>query len=68
MGEFFALSFINPTPIISVARNNNLSDMMPFYQLTQHCMSNTAIYITRMHKISASPQGIKYKFGIQVPK
>jgi hypothetical protein len=30
-------------------------------------MSNTTVDITRILKVSASPAGIKYKFGIQVP-
>jgi hypothetical protein len=36
--------------------------------LTQYCMSNTAVDIARIRKVSTSPAGIKYKFGIQVPK
>jgi hypothetical protein len=68
MGEFFALSLSNPTHIISFARNNNLLDEMPFCHLTQYCRSNTAVDIERIHKISASSAGIKYKFGIQAPK
>jgi hypothetical protein len=31
-------------------------------------MSNTAVDIARILKFSTSPAGIKYKFGIQVPK
>jgi hypothetical protein len=31
-------------------------------------MSNTAGKIARILKVLASPPGIKYKFGIQVPK
>jgi hypothetical protein len=41
---------------------------MPFCQLTQYCRSNTAVDIARILKVSTSPAGIKYKFGIQVPK
>jgi hypothetical protein len=41
---------------------------MPFCHLTQYCRSNTAVDITRILKVSTSPTGIKYKFGIQVPK
>jgi hypothetical protein len=66
--DFFALSFSNPKPIISFARKNNLLDKMPFCHLTQYCRSNTAVDIARILKVSTSPAGIKYKFGIQVPK
>jgi hypothetical protein len=41
---------------------------MPFCHLTQYYRSNTAIDIARIRKVSTSPAGIKYKFGIQVPK
>jgi hypothetical protein len=41
---------------------------MPFCHLTQYCMSNTAVDIARIHKISANPAGIKYKFVIQISK
>jgi hypothetical protein len=41
---------------------------MPFCHLTQYCRSNTAVHIARILKVSTSPAGIKYKFGIQVPK
>jgi hypothetical protein len=69
MGELFlALSLSNPKPIISFARNNNLLDKMPFCHLTQYCRSNTTVDIARILKVSTSPAGIKYKFGIQVPK
>jgi hypothetical protein len=64
----FALSLTNPKPIISFARNNKLLDKMPFCHLTQYCRSNTAIYIARILEVSTSPAGIKYKFGIQIPK
>jgi hypothetical protein len=63
--NYFALSLSNPKPIISFARNNNLLDKMPFCHLNQYCRSNTA---TRILKVSTSPAGIKYKFGIQLPK
>jgi hypothetical protein len=66
--DFFALSLSNPKPIISLARNNNLLDKMPFCHLTQYCRSNTAEDFARILKISTSPLGIKYKFGIQVSK
>jgi hypothetical protein len=66
--NYFALSLSNPKPIISFARNNNLLDKMPFCHLTQYCRSNTAVDIARILKVSTSPVGIKYKFGIQVPK
>jgi hypothetical protein len=36
--------------------------------LTQYCRSNTAVDIARMHKVSSSPVGIKYKFDIHVAK
>jgi hypothetical protein len=58
----------NPKPIISFARNNNLLDKMPFCHLTQYCYSNTAVDFARILKLSTSPAGIKYKFGIQVLK
>jgi hypothetical protein len=66
--NYFALSLSNPKPIISFATNNNLSNKMPFCHLTQYCRSNTAVDIARILKVSTSPAGIKYKFGIQVPK
>jgi hypothetical protein len=61
--NYFALSLSNPNPIISFAMNNNLLDKMPFFHLTQYCRSDTAVHIARI--LAA---GIKYKFGIQVPK
>jgi hypothetical protein len=66
--NYFALNLSNPTPIISFARNNNLSDKMPFCHLTQYCKSNMEVDIARILKVSASPAGIKYKFSIQAPK
>jgi hypothetical protein len=66
--NYFASSLSKPKPIISFARNNNLSDKMPFFHLTQYCRSNMAADIARILKVSTSPAGIKYKFGIQVPK
>jgi hypothetical protein len=66
--NYFALSLSNPKLIISFVRNNNLLDKMPFCHLTQYCMSETAVDIARILKVSTSPAGIKYKFGIQVPK
>jgi hypothetical protein len=66
--NYFALILSNPKHIISFARNNNLLDKMPFCHLTQYCRSNTAVDIARILKVSTSPAGIKYKFGIQVPK
>jgi intein-encoded DNA endonuclease-like protein len=41
---------------------------MPFCHITQYCRSNTAVDIARILKVSTSPAGIKYKFGIQVLK
>jgi hypothetical protein len=41
---------------------------MPFCHLTQCYRSNMAVDIARIIKVSTSPAGIKYKFGIQVPK
>jgi hypothetical protein len=64
----FPLSLSNPKPIISFARNNNLLDKIPSCHLTQYCRSNTAVDIARILKVLTSPAGIKYKFGIQVPK
>jgi hypothetical protein len=66
--NYFALSFSNPKPIISFARNNNLLDKMLSCHLTHYCRSNTAVDIARILKISTSPADIKYKFGIQVPE
>jgi hypothetical protein len=65
--NYFSLS-LSPKPIISFARNNNIIEKMPFCHLTQYCRSNTAVDIARILKASTSPAGIKYKFGIQVPK
>jgi hypothetical protein len=66
--NFFALSLSNPTPVISFARNQNLLDRMPFCQLVQYCKAKTPVDIAKIHKVSANPPTIKYKFGIQVPK
>jgi hypothetical protein len=66
--NYFALSLSNPKPIISFSRNNNLLDKMPFCHLTHYCRSNTAVDIARILEVLTSPAGIKYKFGIQVPK
>jgi hypothetical protein len=54
--------------VILFVRNNDLFDKMPFCHLTQHCKLNTTVDIARIHKVSTSPVGIKYKFGIQIPK
>jgi hypothetical protein len=64
----FALSLSNPKPIISFARNNIHLDKMTFCHLPQHSRSNTVVDIARILKVSTSPVGIKYKFGIQVLK
>jgi hypothetical protein len=66
--NYFALSLSNPKSIISFARNNNVLDKMPFCHLTQYSRSSTAVDITRILKVSTISAGIKYKFGIQVPK
>jgi hypothetical protein len=66
--NYFALSLSNPKPIISFAWNNNLLDKMPFCHLNHYCRSNTDLDIARILKASTSSAGIKYKFGIQVPK
>jgi hypothetical protein len=66
--NYFAISLSDPKPIISFSRNNNLLDKMPYCHLTQYCRSNTAVDIVRILKVSTSPEDIKYKFGIQVPK
>jgi hypothetical protein len=66
--NYFALSLSNPKPIISFSRNNCLLDKMPFCNLNQYCRSKTAVDNARILKVSTSPAGIKYKFGIQVPK
>jgi hypothetical protein len=66
--NYLELNLNNPKPIISFVRKNNLLDKMPFCHLTQYCRSNTAVDIARILKVSAIPAGIKYKFGIQVPK
>jgi hypothetical protein len=41
---------------------------MPFCHLTKYCRSNTAADIANIHKASASPTRIKYKFDNQVTK
>jgi hypothetical protein len=66
--NYFASSLNNPKSIISFTGTNNLLDKMPFCHLTQYCRSNTAVHIARILKVSLSPAGIKYNFGIQVPK
>jgi Ni,Fe-hydrogenase III large subunit len=72
MGELwvnsFALSLSNPKLIISFARGNNLLGKMAFCHLTQYYRSNMEVDIARILKILTSSAGIKYKFGIQVPK
>jgi hypothetical protein len=66
--NYFALSLSNPKHIISFEMNNILLDKMPFCHLTQYCRSNTVLDNARILKVSTSPAGIKYKFGIQVHK
>jgi hypothetical protein len=66
--NYFSLSLSNPKPIITFSRNNNLLDNIPFCHLTQYCRSNTAVDIAMIIKVSTSPAGIKYKFGIRFPK
>jgi hypothetical protein len=66
--NYFALSLSNPTTIILFARNNNLLCKILFCHLTHYCRSNTAVDVARILKVSTSPAGIKYKFGIQVLK
>jgi hypothetical protein len=66
--NYFTLSLSNPKPIISFSRKNKLLDKVPFCHLTQYFISNTALDIARILKVSTSPAGIKYKFGVQVPK
>jgi hypothetical protein len=66
--NFFALSLSNPTPAITFARNQHLLNRMPFHHLVEYCKTKTPMEITRVYKASSSPTGIKYKFGIQVPK
>jgi hypothetical protein len=66
--NYFALSLSNPKPIISFVRNNNLLGKMPFCHFTQYCSLNTTVDISRILKVSTRPAGIKYKFGIRVPK
>jgi hypothetical protein len=66
--NLLALNLSNTKPIISFAMNNNLLDKMPFCYLIQYCRFNTAADITRILKVLLSHAGIKYKFGIQVPK
>jgi hypothetical protein len=66
--NYFALSFINPKPIISFAKNNNLLDKMPFCHLTQYSKSNTAVDIARKLKVSISPAGVNTSFSSRPPK
>jgi hypothetical protein len=66
--NFFALSLSDPTPVILFARSQNLLHRIPFCHLTLYCKAKTPMEITRVHKALTSPTGIKYKFGIQVPK
>ena len=40
----------------------------PGNHIVQYCKTKTPMEITRVYKASSSPTGIKYKFGIQVPK
>jgi hypothetical protein len=41
---------------------------MPFCHLIRYCKAKIPMENTRVHKASTSPNGIKYRFGIQVPK
>ena len=66
--NFFALSLSNPTPIISFARNDGYLDKMPFCHLIQYCKSNPSTNSAKGQGVSANPTGLKYKFGIQIPK
>jgi hypothetical protein len=43
-------------------------DKMPFCHLIQYCKSKPLKVIAKIQRVSANPTGIKYKFGIQVPK
>jgi hypothetical protein len=38
------------------------------FPVNHYCSSNTAVDIERILKVSTIPAGVKYKFGIQVPK
>ena len=66
--NFFPLSLSNPTPTISFARNNENWDKIPFCHLTPYCKPKLSTIIAKIQKVSAIPTGMKYKFGIQVPK
>jgi hypothetical protein len=66
--NYFALSLSNPKPIISFARNNNLLDKMPFCHFTQYCRSNTAVDVSRIHKVSTSQQVSNTSLASKSPK
>jgi hypothetical protein len=66
--NYFALSLSYPKFITSFAWNNTFLEKMHFCHLIQYCRSNTAVDIVRILKVSTSPAGIKYKFGIQFSK
>jgi hypothetical protein len=66
--KFFALSLSNPTPILSFGRKHNLLDKMPFQHLLHYCKARSPVDTVIIHKASASPTSVKYKFGIKVPK
>jgi hypothetical protein len=66
--NFFASSFNNPTSVILFSKRNNVLYKMIFCHLTQQCRSNAAVDIARIHEDLTNTAGIKYKYGIQVPK
>jgi hypothetical protein len=59
---------INPIPIISYEAKKCYLDEMTFFHLIQYYKFKPSTVIAKAQKLSANTTGIKYKFGMQVPK
>jgi hypothetical protein len=66
--NYFALSLIRPTPIVSFARKNNLLDKMPFCHRNQYCRSNTAVDIARILRFQQALQVSNTSLASKSPK
>jgi hypothetical protein len=66
--NFFALCLSNPTPVISFAKEHQLLDKPPFYNLIPYCKSKLSTNVSKACNVLSNPTTVKYKFGIQVPR
>jgi hypothetical protein len=68
--NYYILSQVQPLfgKIVIIRINQEGLIIMCQTELPQYCRSNTAVDIARILKVSTSPAGIKYKFGILIPK